>query len=354
MKTIIFLIFSITLFVVVVSSVGIHIEHPNQNQQDNYIQRERILKNQFDQWVEKHAKKYHTHREYLTRYQNFKNNLKKIEQQNAAHQGSAKFGMNKFSDLSEEEFTKFYLMPEYKPTPRKSLYKKHYPVMQDAQSSDENIPLNLKVDWRTEGLVTPVKDQGACGSCWAFSATEQIETAWIKAGNDQVILSEQQIVDCDTNDGGCGGGDPHTAMDYVIKAGGLTSESQYPYIANDGTCHTNFTPVAHISGYYAATTPGNDTQLAYSVMNEGPISICVDASSWMTYSSGIIRSNCDSDLDHCVQIVGLNVDTNGTTPIPYYIIRNSWGTDWGIDGFIYVEIGHDLCGVTQEATIVVV
>jgi len=209
-------------------------------------------------------------------------------------------------------------------------------------------------DWRTEGAVTPVKNQGQCGSCWAFSVTENVESVWIIATNasaSTVDLSAQQVVDCDRDDGGCDGGDTPTAYQYIIKAGGMESEKDYPYHARDGTCKFNKQKVvAKISSFKYATQNSDEDQMQQNLVSWAPLSICVDASTWQFYDGGVISSNdCGTDLDHCTQMIGYANDKG-----KYWIVRNSWGTDWGVDGYIYLAMGGDTCGCADEATTAVV
>eukprot|EP00042_Codosiga_hollandica_P033262 m.220231 g.220231 ORF g.220231 m.220231 type:complete len:254 (+) comp54144_c0_seq3:398-1159(+) len=212
---------------------------------------------------------------------------------------------------------------------------------------DDNNGLPTSFDWRDQGVVTAVKNQEQCGSCWAFSTAENIESVWAIAGNGLVELAPQQIVDCDTKDDGCNGGNPPTAYEYVIGAGGLEKESSYPYTASQGPCKAQASlEVAKISGYAWATQTKNETEMQVAVYSVAPLSICVDASSWQTYSGGVVTSNCGTSLDHCVQLTGWGVD--GSTN--YWSVRNSWGTTWGEQGYIRVLLGSDMCGIAQEAT----
>ncbi|EGG25189.1 hypothetical protein DFA_03437 [Cavenderia fasciculata] len=294
----------------------------------------------FKTWMVEHNKMYHEEEEFYLRLSNFIRNIHSIEKMNRQYGRTATFGLNKFSDLSLDEFKKHYLMPNYKPKARVTKETFNYP---------SNIPATL--DWRTKGYVTPVKNQLMCGSCWAFSATEQIETANIMAGGQVEYLSEQQIVDCDPYDGGCGGGDPYTAYQYVQNNGGLTLNVTYPYTAANGACYANSTaPAVQVTAFGYASSQGNETQLREAMAARGPLSICVNAEPWMSYQSGIFSSTCSDDLDHCVQIVGY--DTDATSKTPYFIVRNSWGTDWGLLGYIYIQAGSNLCGITNEVTYV--
>jgi len=205
-------------------------------------------------------------------------------------------------------------------------------------------------DWRNyvPHPITPVKVQGQCGSCWAFSATEEIESAWILSGHNLTLLSEQQIVDCDKSDAGCNGGDTPTAYQYVISAGGLETEAAYPYTAKDGKCSATAPKVATITGFKYATSKKNETQLLNALATIAPISICVDAASWDSYAGGVL-TKCGSKLDHCVQLVGYGTDS--ASGLDYWEVRNSWGTSWGENGYIKLKRGSNICGIADEATI---
>jgi C1A family cysteine protease len=312
---------------------------------------------QFDKfmsYIRQHNKNYANMDEFALRFENFKASVTRIAERNARSDGRNIFGLNKFSDMSPEEFKEAYL--GYKPAAKRP----HAPVSHPKR----NLRAPTSVDWRTKGAVTPVKNQAQCGSCWAFSTAEEIESQWFMAGNQLVALSEQQIVSCDTTDGGCNGGDTVTAYAYVQSAGGLESEAAYPYSSGGGTAPAcSFDPtqiVANITGFTYATPPCQDactnqdeTTLANNLAEKGPVSICVYALPWQDYTGGVLTSDCTSDysqLDHCVQLVGYNKDSGNN----YWIIRNSWDTTWGEEGYIYVQIGSNLCGVADEATIATV
>lgn len=263
------------------------------------------------------------------------------------------FGITKFSDISEEEFNKKYM--GYKPSPR--------PVAAPVLELDASQAAPKSVDWRSKGAVTKVKDQGQCGSCWAFSTTEEIESAVFMATGKLETLSTQQIISCDTVDEGCNGGDTVTAYQYVEKAGGLDLASDYPdkshKSGNTGKCTWDKKEVAKVSGFTYATKPcdsgkckhQDETALATALATKGPVSICVNAGNgWQLYVGGIYKRHCSGaarKLDHCVQLVGY--DMTGDTP--YWIVRNSWNTDWGMEGYMQLEMGKNACGVADEATI---
>jgi len=295
---------------------------------------------QFASWMAEYKKVYASD-EYHVRFANFKATLAKIEKLNA--EDGAVFGLNSFADLSEQEFRESYLM------------KKPVEYVESSPATPfmaaPGAPTTF--DWRTRNVVTPVKNQASCGSCWAFSATEAIESAWIIAGKatTAIDLSPQQIVDCDHTNSGCGGGWPDKAMTYVHNAGGLEGIAHYPYTAKDGKCIFQAQYVeAKVAAYETATKAKDETTLQANLLAWGPLSICVDATTWQTYRSGVISSKqcCPGScsLDHCVQLVGYN-----TTASPaHWIVRNSWGVGWGVSGYIYLEMGGNTCALTNHAT----
>jgi len=208
-------------------------------------------------------------------------------------------------------------------------------------------------DWRTRGGITGPKNEGQCGSCWAMTVVMAIESAYMihKNKKDQQPLSTQQIIDCDTNDEGCNGGEPTTAYQYVMKAGGLATNAFYPYDAQDGTCR-NLTKQElqdPITGFQFAIPQGSTDEIAMAefLATNQPISTAVDASEWSTYTSGILlASQCGKNIDHGVQIVAYKgLDSKG-----YWVIRNMWGTDWGENGDIRLQFGENTCGLTSLPT----
>jgi len=254
--------------------------------------------------------------------------------------------VNEFADMTFEEFhAKMTGYNRVQMGHLRSMNGPHQNVKAPAAS----------VDWRTKGAVTPIKNQQQCGSCWAFSATGSMEGAHqIKTGN-LVSLSEQQLVDCSGAEGnmGCDGGLMDYAFQFVIDNKGITSETQYPYTAQDGTCQTNVTSVTTISSFTDVTS-GSETALL-SAVNIGPVSVAIEADQpcFQFYSGGILSDpSCGMQLDHGVLAVGYATDS--TTNTPYWIVKNSWGTSWGESGYVRMIRGQNECGIAQEASYPVV
>jgi C1A family cysteine protease len=268
----------------------------------------------------------------------------------------ARFGENKFSDIPKEEFARMYLnaqIPAKFEAPAAknfSVPRKAHDMFASGRLSDPD-PTNY--DWGTAGVITPVYNQGQCGSCWAFSATETIESYFAIGGGQLTQLSMEQIVDCDTagQDQGCGGGFPTGAYQYVQGAGGIDSYANYPYTAgggNSGSCQfPQGQVVCNVANYNSLNGETGEYQQLSSASG-GPVSVCVDASSWQNYNGGVLTS-CTNNVDHCVQLTGYY---NYNSDNAYWNVRNSWGADWGENGYIWIQIGQDLCSIGDYATIV--
>jgi C1A family cysteine protease len=309
-----------------------------------------VLRRKFTEFQSKYGRHYANQDESEHRFRIFQENMKKAEELKQMNP-NAQFGVNQFSDLSTEEFSSRYLM--------KDIDFKNYvaPPVHDLSKVAPNVkgcnPDPTNFDWDSCGVVTPIYNQGACGSCWAFSATETIESYYALQGGALTQLAMEQIVDCDTagEDQGCGGGFPTGAYTYVEGAGGLEPLTDYPYSAEggeSGSCVFNSGEVAVTVTAYNSINGETGLYQQLSSSSGGPVSVCVDASSWSSYTGGVL-SQCGTQVDHCVQAVGYaNYGESGA----YWIVRNSWGNSWGENGFIFIEIGQDLCAIGDYATVV--
>ncbi|XP_042873861.1 cathepsin L-like isoform X6 [Penaeus japonicus] len=303
----------------------------------------------FKGFMKKYNKAYNSQSEFKKRFSIFRQNLKKIHILQQSERGTAKYGPTKFSDLTEHEFRRMLgLRPDLKPT---------LSQMEPAEIPSEEIPSSF--DWRDHGIVTPVKNQGMCGSCWAFSVTGNVEGQWALKHKHLYSLSEQELVDCDKTDEGCNGGMPENAYEAIAKLGGLETENDYPYEAKDDQCHFNETKVkVTVNG--SVELPQNEDDLARWLVKHGPISIGINANALQFYVGGVshpLRFLCNpKSLDHGMLIVGYGVHTTKYLHRrqPYWIVKNSWGPDWGEQGYYRVYRGDGTCGVNQMATSAIV
>jgi len=302
-------------------------------------------KDSFVQWIQKYQKAYSL-TQFGKRYQAFKDNLDYVEAWNNENNGIV-LETNKFADLTNAEFQSIYLGLNF-----------DYSTFAAQDSTnlyvpDLTAPLPDTVDWRTSGAVTPIKDQGQCGSCWSFSTTGSTEGAWKLAGNTLVGLSEQNLMDCSTSEGnmGCDGGLMTSAFKYIISNKGIDSEASYPYTTKDGTCHFSKANVASTISSYKEIPSKNESALQVASATIGPISVAIDAShnSFQLYKSGVYHQLLCSEtrLDHGVLVIGYGVDGGDD----YWLVKNSWGTDWGIQGFIEMSRNRDNnCGIATSAS----
>ncbi|BAT96158.1 low-temperature-induced cysteine proteinase-like [Vigna umbellata] len=306
---------------------------------------EALLQKTYEAWLVKHAKAYNAIGEKERRFLIFKDNWKFVqEHNNGAGNKEFRLGLNKFADLTNEEYRAMFLGTRKKLTSRKS--------GRYAFRDGETLP--AMVDWREKGAVAPVKDQGQCGSCWAFSTVAAVEGINQIVTGNLTTLSEQELVDCDRSyNMGCNGGLMDYAFEFIIQNGGIDTEEDYPYTARDNMCDTNrkSARVVSIDGY--EDVPSNDEKSLMKAVANQPVSVAIEAGGreFQLYESGVFTGRCGTELDHGVAVVGYGTE-NGTD---YWIVRNSWGPGWGENGYIKLERNllnseNGKCGIAMEAS----
>jgi len=286
--------------------------------------------------------------EHSQRLNNFIINMQRIHFQNAKP-NSWTAGWTSRTDWSSAEFHRS--QGTVVPPPSHPVRQVPRPVHSWTQDSLSALPES--VDWRANGWVDDVKDQGQCGSCWAFSAVGAMEGQHANVTGNLVSLSEQNLVDCVSTCYGCGGGWMSYAMEYVLTNHGVDTETGYPYKGVDEQCAFNTTDVGATIYAVVNVTAGDGAGLLHSLATIGPISVAICATDdLMNYVAGIYTSTeCDiSDLNHGVTLVAYGVANDAHTT-PFYVIKNSWGTSWGEDGYVYWNrTDPNMCGIAQAAS----
>ncbi|KAJ1279064.1 hypothetical protein BS78_04G126600 [Paspalum vaginatum] len=316
----------------------------------------------FLSFVQRFGKSYKDADEHAYRLSVFKANLRRARRHQLLDP-SAEHGVTKFSDLTPAEFRRTYL----------GLRKSRRALLRELGDSAHEAPvlptdgLPDDFDWRDHGAVGPVKNQGSCGSCWSFSASGALEGAHYLATGKLEVLSEQQFVDCDHEcdssepdscDSGCNGGLMTTAFSYLQKAGGLESEKDYPYTGTDGRCKFDKSKiVASVQNFSVVSM--DEGQITANLIKHGPLAIGINAAYMQTYIGGVSCPYiCGKQLDHGVLLVGYGAA--GFAPIrlkekPYWIIKNSWGENWGENGYYKICRGSNVrnkCGVDSMVSTV--
>ncbi|CAN8304596.1 unnamed protein product [Cochlearia groenlandica] len=301
----------------------------------------------FEEWISNFERAYETVEEKLLRFEVFKDNLKHIDETNKKVK-SYWLGLNEFADLSHEEFKKMYLGLKTD-IRRRGDEERSYEEF--AYKDVESLPKS--VDWRKKGAVSYVKNQGSCGSCWAFSTVAAVEGINKIVSGNLTTLSEQELIDCDTTyNNGCNGGLMDYAFEYIVKNGGLRKEEDYPYSMEEGTCETqkDESEMVTINGHQ--DVPTNDEKSLLKALAHQPLSVAIDASGreFQFYSGGVFDGRCGVDLDHGVAAVGYG-SSKGSD---YVIVKNSWGPKWGEKGYIRMKRNtgkpEGLCGINKMAS----
>jgi len=298
----------------------------------------------FSEWAKAHGKTYPSKEELVLRRSVYAANVAKITAHNAANLGWTQ-AVNKFSDLTAEEW--------------KAAYTGGYRAK---EKRSQNVNLSLlhesalpaSVDWEAKGAVTPVKDQGQCGSCWAFSTTGSTESSYFLATGKLVSISEQQLVDCAGKEGnqGCNGGLMDYGFQYIMDNKGICTEASYPYTAKDGTCKSTTCTKSGITVTGFTDVPTDSETALMTAIVQQPISIAVEAdqASFQSYSAGVMKAACGTNLDHGVLVVGYGA----VGADDFYKVKNSWGADWGSKGYIMLARGAKYnankgqCGIQMD------
>jgi cathepsin H len=315
-----------------------------------------LLEARFSAWATAYNRKYTSEAERKMRLGLYAASARLVEEHNTKiPEGSDRYrlGLNEFADMSDSEFMEMYGLGSMQGQEDCSATNK-----KNLKTTPTVIPADLpaSIDWRSKGIVSPVKNQGHCGSCWTFSTTGALEAHYKKKFGRFVSLSEQQLLDCAGNydNHGCNGGLPSHAFQYLIENGGLDTERAYPYeMKSEGTkCRFRKWGVGvHVKAVHNITQ-FDETELEVAVGTVGPVSIAFQvASDFRLYAGGVYDSsvcqNKPKDVNHAVLAVGYGVSNEGTK---YWIIKNSWGTSWGTQGYFMMKRGVNMCGVSDCAS----
>jgi KDEL-tailed cysteine endopeptidase len=310
---------------------------------------------QYHEWFKsfqlEYSKTYASEAEAASRFDIFRENVAMILAHQSNPNRTFELVVNRFADLTADEFRIARGANGYRHVVRPYLASKNTHVFGTMTLAS----LPASVNWTAQGMVTPVKNQQQCGSCWSFSTTGSVEAAYAIENNASTLisLSEQELVDCSQAEGnaGCAGGLMDQAFEFIISNKGLCTEQAYPYTASDGSCVESQCKSAVTITGYKDVAQNNEPQLQAAVAQQ-PVSVAVDASAnfWQFYGGGVApTSQCGTSLDHGVLATGYG-ELSGK---PYWIVKNSWGTDWGVGGYILLERGTasgkpGCCGIAMQ------
>eukprot|EP00121_Abeoforma_whisleri_P001211 Awhi_evm1s1078 len=298
---------------------------------------------EFDAWKVEHGKVYERDIEHKMRFGIWESNKQKIDDFNMHEEKSYELKMNEFGDLTHDEFKvrNGYNSNAYVKDPTRPTHHR-----------DPKVAIPDSIDWRDHDVVSPVKNQGSCGSCYSFSATGSLEACYKKKYGKQALLSEQQVLDCSKKNFGCGGGLMDLVFKYVEKAGGLDTEKEYPYRARQQrSCKAiKEDEIAPVHSF-VDVAQGDEEALKEALATVAPVSVAIDASHWsfQFYHKGVYNEvQCSStQLDHGVLAVGYG-SMHGKD---YWIVKNSWGASWGQKGYLLMSRNKDnQCGIATTAS----
>ncbi|EXB54190.1 Germination-specific cysteine protease 1 [Morus notabilis] len=308
------------------------------------------VREMYVKWMATHGRAHNGLGEEETRFEIFKDNLRFVDEHNAVQKRTYKVGMNRFADMTNEEYRREMLGT--RSDAKRIVMKAKSPSRRYASRAADQLPET--VDWKLNGAVNPVKDQGSCGSCWAFSTIAAVEGINKIVTGELVSLSEQELVDCDrAYNAGCDGGLMDYAFEFIVKNGGIAPESDYPYSGLNGQCDFSLAnkKAVTIDGY--EDVPAYDEKALKKAVAHQPVSVAIEAGgrALQLYESGVFTGRCGVALDHGVVVVGYGTE-NG---VDYWLVRNSWGPKWGEEGYIkiqrnVVDTRTGKCGIAMEAS----
>nr|P12412.1 RecName: Full=Vignain; AltName: Full=Bean endopeptidase; AltName: Full=Cysteine proteinase; AltName: Full=Sulfhydryl-endopeptidase; Short=SH-EP; Contains: RecName: Full=Vignain-1; Contains: RecName: Full=Vignain-2; Flags: Precursor [Vigna mungo]CAA33753.1 sulfhydryl-pre-endopeptidase (AA -20 to 342) [Vigna mungo]CAA36181.1 sulfhydryl-endopeptidase [Vigna mungo] len=339
MKKLLWVVLSLSLVLGVANSFDFH---------EKDLESEESLWDLYERWRSHHTVS-RSLGEKHKRFNVFKANVMHVHNTNKMDK-PYKLKLNKFADMTNHEFRSTYAGSKVN----------HHKMFRGSQHGSGTFmyekvgSVPASVDWRKKGAVTDVKDQGQCGSCWAFSTIVAVEGINQIKTNKLVSLSEQELVDCDKEENqGCNGGLMESAFEFIKQKGGITTESNYPYTAQEGTCDESKVNDLAVSIDGHENVPVNDENALLKAVANQPVSVAIDAggSDFQFYSEGVFTGDCNTDLNHGVAIVGYGTTVDGTN---YWIVRNSWGPEWGEQGYIRMQRNiskkEGLCGIAMMAS----
>ncbi|KAL5503219.1 hypothetical protein EMCRGX_G010136 [Ephydatia muelleri] len=305
------------------------------------IASELVVEAEWKQWKLKHNKHYSTQDKEVLKHAVWSKNKKRIDDHNShADEFGYTLAMNNFGDLTLEEYASHYLddqtMEEFKPGLTKAI--------------KEGMAYPSVVDWRKQGIVTAVKDQGRCSASYAFATVGALEGANTIAGSPVTILSEQNIIDCSVPFGnvGCNGGDIIRALKFVISNGGISTEDNYPYVEHQYLCENNSSTIGGRATGMVVLQSGSEAALTAAVATAGPVAVTIAASSYdfMFYEGGIFSGCTNTSLNHSLLVIGYGT-YNGRE---YWLLKNSWGSNWGMNGYAMIAKNkNNQCGIASRA-----
>jgi C1A family cysteine protease len=294
------------------------------------------LEKEFQAFKVKYQKKYSSEAEESQALRTFTRNREIISDMRMSNP-EATFSHTQFSDMSQNEFMNKMLRSRGKPV---------LPVSAGHTPAIRGQTLPKELNWATRGAVSPVRDQGECASDWAFAAVDNIEGVNFVKNGQLTLLSTEEFLSCTTNGQGCDGGVTASAFEWLLtkEGGNIMTAASWPGETGASNCtFVGKTVGATITGYQSL--PQSEALLQIAAVNYGPIAVGVDALSWQFYDGGVMTNCSASSIDHMVTVVGYN-DNVAT---PYWIVKNSWGTDFGLDGYIWLQKGVNACGIKEMA-----